>query len=63
MAFVTLIISIAINLLLRIRIPPRTSGPLADWKGFTDITYVFFVIGFFFIYWAVYFAFYYVRIF
>lgn len=63
MGFVTLVIAIAINSLLRIRIPPRRSGPLADWRAFTDITYLFFVIGFFFTSWAIYFAFYYVRAF
>jgi predicted MFS family arabinose efflux permease len=62
MAFVTLLIAVIINLLLRVRIPPRTSGPLADWRAFTERAYLFFVIGFFLIYWAVYFAFYYVRI-
>ncbi|CAG8972029.1 hypothetical protein HYALB_00004893 [Hymenoscyphus albidus] len=62
MAFVTLLIAIVINLLLRVRIPPRTSGPLVDWKAFTEIPYTFFVLGFFLIYWAVYFAFYYVDL-
>ncbi len=61
MGFVTLAIAIAINLLLRMRIPPRKSGSLADWTAFTEIPYIFFVLGFFLIYWAVYFAFYYVR--
>lgn len=60
MAFVTLFVAIVINLLLRVRIPPRTSGPLLDWRAFTEIPYIFFVLGFFLIYWAVYFAFYYV---
>lgn len=63
MGFVTLFTAIAINLILRVRIPPRKSGPLADWRAFTEIPYIFFVIGFFLIYWAVYFAFYYVSTF
>ena len=62
MAFVTLVIAVVINLLLRIRVPPRKSGALVDWKAFTEKQYVFFIIGFFLIYWAVYFAFYYVSI-
>jgi hypothetical protein len=62
MAFVTLFVSLLINLLLRVRVPARKSGPLADLRAFTELPYVFFVIGFFFVYWAVYFAFYYVRI-
>ncbi|KAF2232286.1 MFS general substrate transporter [Viridothelium virens] len=60
MAFVTLALAIAINLLLRVRVPPRRSGSLIDWRAFTEIPYVFFGIGFFLIYWAVYFAFYYI---
>ncbi len=63
MGSVTLVVAIAINLLLRIRVPPRRSGPLADWRAFTEMPYVFFVVGFFLIYWAVYFAFYYVSTF
>lgn len=61
MGFVTLVVVILINVLLRVRVPPRSSGPLADWKAFTEISYIFFVLGFFLIYWAVYFAFYYVK--
>jgi hypothetical protein len=61
MAFVSLFIAIPINLLLRVRIPARKSGPLADLRAFTELPYIFFVIGFFLIYWAVYFVFYHVR--
>ena len=63
MGFVTLVVAIAINLLLRMHVHPRRSGPLADWRAFTKIPYTFFVTGFFLIYWAVYFAFYYVSTF
>ena len=62
MGFVTLVVAIAINLLLRMRIPPRRSGPLVEWRAFTELPYIFFVVGFFLIYWAVYFAFYYVSL-
>ncbi|KAF2184876.1 MFS general substrate transporter [Zopfia rhizophila CBS 207.26] len=62
MAFVTLFISLLINLLLRVRVPARKSGTLADLSAFTELPYVFFVIGFFLIYWAVYFAFYYIDL-
>ncbi|KAI0536137.1 MFS monocarboxylate transporter [Xylaria digitata] len=62
MAFVTLFISILINLILRVRVPARKSGPIADLRAFTELDYVFFVIGFFLIYWAVYFAFYYIDL-
>lgn len=60
MGFVTLVVAVAINSLLRMRVPPRRSGPLADWRAFTELPYILFVIGFFLIYWAVYFAFYYI---
>lgn len=61
MAFVTLFISVLINLLVRVRIPARRSGPLFDFHALKEPAYVFFCIGFFLVYWAVYFAFYYVR--
>lgn len=62
MAFVTLFISIIINLLVRVRIPARRAGPLFDFHALKEPAYVFFSIGFFLVYWSVYFAFYYVRI-
>ncbi|KAI1379380.1 MFS general substrate transporter [Hypoxylon crocopeplum] len=62
MAFVTLFVSVLINLLLRVRVPARRSGPLADLHAFTELPYIFFVVGFFLIYWAVYFAFYYIDL-
>ena len=61
MALVTLVVAIPINLLLRMRVPARKAGPLVDLHAFKELPYVFFTIGFFLIYWAVYFAFYYVR--
>ncbi len=61
MAFVTLFVCVLINLLLRVRVPARRSGPLADLDAFKELPYLFFIIGFFLVYWAVYFAFYYVR--
>ncbi|KAI2619632.1 MFS general substrate transporter [Hypoxylon sp. NC1633] len=62
MAFVTLFVSALINLLLRVRVPARKSGPLADLHAFTELPYIFFTIGFFLVYWAVYFAFYYIDL-
>ncbi|KAI1631586.1 MFS general substrate transporter [Biscogniauxia mediterranea] len=62
MAFVTLFVSVLINVLLRVRVPPRKSGPLADLHAFREPAYVFFAVGFFLIYWAVYFAFYYIDL-
>ncbi|KAI2470514.1 MFS general substrate transporter [Annulohypoxylon bovei var. microspora] len=62
MALVTLFVSVLINLLLRVRVPARRSGPIADLHAFTELPYIFFVVGFFLIYWAVYFAFYYIDL-
>ncbi|KAI0024310.1 MFS monocarboxylate transporter [Xylariomycetidae sp. FL0641] len=62
MAFVTLFVSVLINLLLRVRVPARKSGPLADLGAFKERPYIFFVLGFFLVYWAVYFAFYYIDL-
>ncbi|OTA97646.1 hypothetical protein M434DRAFT_382570 [Hypoxylon sp. CO27-5] len=42
-AFVTLFVSILINLLLRVRIPPRKSGPLADLQAFKELPYILFI--------------------
>lgn len=60
-AVVTAMFAITINVVTRLRIPPRRSGPIVDWKAFTEIPFLTFSIGFFLIYWASYFAFYYVS--
>lgn len=44
------------------RLPPRATGPIIDWKAFTEPVYVLFVGGIFFVLWNVYFTFYYVRL-
>ncbi|KAK7917668.1 hypothetical protein PG985_011276 [Apiospora marii] len=62
MAFVTLFVAVLVNLLLRVRVPARRSGLLADLGAFKEPSYLFFVIGFFLIYWAVYFVFYYIDL-
>lgn len=43
------------------RLPPRASGPIIDWKAFTEPVYLFFVMGIFFTLWNAYFTFYYVS--
>lgn len=43
------------------RLPPRATGPIIDWKAFTEPVYVLFVGGIFFVLWNVYFTFYYVS--
>lgn len=44
---------------MRTRVPPRTSGSIVDWSAFKDKTYTFLLVGMFFIFWALYFAFFY----
>ena len=46
---------------MRPRLPPRSTGPIVDWKAFTEPVFVLFVAGIFFVLWNVYFTFYYVR--
>jgi hypothetical protein len=45
---------------MRPRLPPRSTGPIVDWKAFTEPVFVLFVAGIFFVLWNVYFTFYYV---
>ena len=60
--FIMLLFAIAINLLLRPRLPPRKSGPLIEWDALREPPYVLFAIGMFLIFWAIYFGFFYVSI-
>ncbi|KAL1586262.1 hypothetical protein WHR41_05500 [Cladosporium halotolerans] len=46
---------------MRPRLPPRATGPIIDWKAFTEPVYVLFVGGIFFVLWNVYFTFYYIA--
>jgi len=48
---------------LKPRIAPRISGPLVEWAAFKEPTYAFMVGGMFFVFWALYFAFYYIGLF
>ena len=47
---------------MRPRLPPRSTGPIVDWKAFTEPVFVLFVAGIFFVLWNVYFTFYYVSL-
>lgn len=47
---------------MRPRLPPRKSGPIIDWSAFKELTYMLFVMGLFFVVWAVYYTFYYVSL-
>ncbi|KAH8587383.1 major facilitator superfamily domain-containing protein [Bisporella sp. PMI_857] len=59
LGFVQLALFLICNLGIKVRMPPRTTGALIDWKSFKEMTYVLFATGMFFNYWGVYFAYYY----
>ena len=63
LAFVIMALDATTFSLLRTRLPPRRSGPLVEWAALREGTYVLFVLGLFFCFWALYFAFYYVGLF
>ena len=59
-AFVMLTVSIIALGFLRTRLPPRKSGPIVEWSAFKELSYDLFTIGMFLIFWALYFAIYYI---
>ncbi|KAJ6002516.1 hypothetical protein N7451_005063 [Penicillium sp. IBT 35674x] len=61
MGFVLLFNAGVIMLCVRQRLPPRKSGSLVELKAFADLSYTFFAMGTFFCFWAVYYAYDYVR--
>lgn len=46
---------------MRPRLPPRTSGPIVEWKAFKSPAYVSFLCAMFFVVWSIYFVFYYIA--
>ncbi|XWW96296.1 hypothetical protein V2A60_004269 [Cordyceps javanica] len=60
-AFVALVATGIALLLLRPRLKPRRSGPLVEWSAFTEKPYLFFAIGAFVLYWALFFASFYIN--
>jgi MFS family permease len=46
---------------LRPRVPPRKAGPLVEWAAFTEPPYALFCVGCWLVFFALFFAFYYVR--
>ena len=44
---------------MRTRLPPRKSGPFVEWAAFTELPYALFSVAMFLVFWALYFAFYY----
>ena len=60
-AFIALLFSLLILLLLKPRLPPRKAGPIVEWSAFKEPTYLLFTIGVFLIFWALYYVFFYVN--
>lgn len=61
MGFIMLANSLVIMSLVRVRLPPRKTGPFFELSAFRELPYSLFCIGSFLILWAVYFAYYYVN--
>ena len=59
--FVSLVISVVINIFSRTRLPPRKSGPIIEWAAFQEAPYALFSVGMFFSLWGLYIAYYYVS--
>lgn len=60
-AFMVLAIMLVVNLWIKPRLILRKGGPLFDYKAFTELPYILFTVGMFFVSWGTYFAFFYVR--
>ncbi|KAF4978033.1 hypothetical protein FDECE_18276 [Fusarium decemcellulare] len=60
-AFIALLFAIIVLALLRPRLPPRKSGPILELHAFLEVPYSLFTIGMFFIFLALYFAFFYIN--
>ena len=61
MGFVILFNAAIAMTLARTRLPPKKLGPHVEWAAFKEVPYTLFCLGAFFSYWAIFFAFYYVR--
>ena len=59
--FVMLALQLLALVLSRTRLPPRKSGPLVEWSAFTELPYVLFATGIFFVFWGTYAAYYYIS--
>lgn len=60
-AFVTLVICVIATIVLKPRLKPRTAGPWVEWSAFQEGPYVFFTMGAFLLFWALYFPIFYVS--
>nr|POE64894.1 putative gmc-type oxidoreductase [Quercus suber] len=63
LGFIMLGTSMLTIVFFRSRLPPRKSGNLVDWAAFRDPTYVMYIAGMWFNFFALYFAFYYIGTF
>ncbi|TKX21686.1 MFS transporter-like protein 111 [Elsinoe australis] len=62
-AFIILALNVSSAVVIRWRLPPRQTGPWVDYSAFKDKTFLLAVTAMFFVFWAVYFAFFYVGVF
>ena len=62
MAFVILFNSVIVLSIARVRLIPRKLGPLVEWNAFKELHYTIFCLGMFLSLWAVYFAYFFVRV-
>ncbi|KAF2147314.1 uncharacterized protein K452DRAFT_217617 [Aplosporella prunicola CBS 121167] len=63
LGFVTMTTCALTIAFLKVRLPPRQSGPLLDLAAFRERTYSLFCVGMFLNFWALYFVFYYISAF
>ncbi|KAF2088673.1 MFS general substrate transporter [Saccharata proteae CBS 121410] len=61
MGFVVLFNAVVILSLARSRLPPRKTGPLFEWRAFTEPPYALYAVSMFFAFWGVWIAFFYIR--
>lgn len=58
--FVMLFTNVITIIFYRTRLPPRKAGPLIEFSAFKEAPYTLYILGMFFNFWGLYFAFYYV---
>ena len=63
LGFVILALDLVTFAFLRTRLPPRRSGAIVEWAALKEVTFTLYIIGMFFNFWGLYFAFYYVGAF
>lgn len=60
--FMALVICVVAIIVLKPRLAPRKKGPLVEWTAFREPAYVLFMMGSFFVFWALYFGFFYINV-